>query len=148
MDDVDLSPAKIHGVNAPYAESHVTRIAASMEKEGWQGRPLLVEEVRNYSWDEYYAWTGSHRIEAAKRAGLTEIPCRLIRADEAEAAFSEAGYNRYGFSCWRDAITSAHGALDKHRLSGLEHAGLKEGAEILREEIRLQDANPHETDAN
>ena len=87
-------------------------------------------------------WTGSHRIEAAKRAGLNKIPCRVITKEEADVAFQSAGYEQYGFSCWRQAVTAKHGMFDENRLVGLESAGLAEAAEMLREEIKLQEEPP------
>lgn len=45
-----------------------------MEENGWNGRPLLV--IR--SGDENYAWTGSHRIAAARAASLQEVPCYVL----------------------------------------------------------------------
>lgn len=54
-----------------------------MLKNGWQGRPLLVEEGLH---GRLFAWTGSHRIEAAKAAGLKAVPCRVISRAESEGA--------------------------------------------------------------
>ena len=142
MFDLAISPHKLIEVNKPDSARAET-IAKSMRSHGWVGRPLLVEEVNNYGRREYYAWTGSHRIEAAKRAGLTEIPCRVITKEEADEAFQSAGYEQYGFSCWRQAVTAKHGMFDEKRLVGLECAGLVEAAEMLREEIRLQEASRH-----
>jgi len=136
MLNLDISPHKLNEVNKPYLARTKT-IVKSMRSHGWVGRRLLVEEVNNYGYREYYAWTGSHRIEAAKRAGLNKIPCRVITKEEADVAFQSAGYDQNGFSCWRQAVTAEHGMLDKNRLVGLESAGLAEAAEMLREEIRL-----------
>lgn len=137
--DKDIDPGRIRKVNASFDEQHVVRLAASMKQGGWSGRPLLVEEVQRYGFVEFFAWTGSHRIEAATRANLVTVPCRVISKGDADEAFEAAGYDRYGFSCWRSAVTSVEGMYDNDRLRGLERAGLTEAARILREEIAAQD---------
>ena len=43
-------------------------------ENGWTGRPLLVIDRGN----GYLAWTGSHRIEAARRADLQAVPCYVV----------------------------------------------------------------------
>jgi hypothetical protein len=51
------------------------RLCTDMAKNGWTGRPLLVETVRG-GWQ---AWTGSHRTWAARRVRrIEEIPIVLI----------------------------------------------------------------------
>ena len=135
MLDLDISPHKLNEVNKPYSARAET-IAKRMRSHGWDGRRLLVEEVNNYGHPEYYAWTGSHRIEAAKQAGLTEIPCRVMTKKEADEAFESAGYDQNGFPCWKQAVAYKHGMGDENCLVGLECAGLAEPAEMLREEIR------------
>ena len=50
-----------------------------MKKNGWTGRPILVyTDTRNI----YIALTGTHRIRAAWRSGLKEIPAVIIRCTE------------------------------------------------------------------
>jgi len=51
------------------------RLAASMESEGWKGRPILVYDVGR----GLEALTGSHRIKAAEKAGI-DIP--IVRVDD------------------------------------------------------------------
>src|SRR6266550_2327590 len=46
-------------------------LALDMRKHGWRGRPLLVIQRQ----EAYFAWTGSHRIAAAMKAGLEAVPC-------------------------------------------------------------------------
>lgn len=50
------------------------KLKADMEKNGWNGRPLLVVEYEG----KYIALTGSHRLSAAKSAGLKEIPVACL----------------------------------------------------------------------
>jgi hypothetical protein len=45
-----------------------------MKKNGWRGRALLVIERES----GYLAWTGSHRIAAARTAGLEAVPCYVL----------------------------------------------------------------------
>jgi ParB-like chromosome segregation protein Spo0J len=49
-------------------------ILEDMKENGWCGRPLVVIEIDG----EYQALTGSHRYEAAKEVGLSEIPCAVV----------------------------------------------------------------------
>lgn len=48
-------------------EAKVEAIAESMRKNGWFGRPILVEDEDA---SETQAFTGTHRIAAAKHAGI------------------------------------------------------------------------------
>ena len=49
----------------------------SMEKNGWQGRPVIAYRDENNS---VYALTGSHRIAAAKEAGI-DVPVKFLSDD-------------------------------------------------------------------
>lgn len=60
-----VSPYGITQVNATNADK-VNMIAQSMEENGYDGRPIVVMENA----DEYIGLTGSHRIDAAKKAGI------------------------------------------------------------------------------
>jgi len=55
-------------------EEKLNNLIQSMEETGWCGRPLVVIDCGN----EYRALTGSHRIAAAIKAGLAEIPIACI----------------------------------------------------------------------
>lgn len=127
-------PERLSGVNY-VDEGKVRRIAASMKARGWDGRPLLVEEDLHRG---LTAWTGSHRIEAAKVAGLREIPCRVIIHDEVLAAFARLP-DPVGYFSLRGALSSPSnrgGRLDRARLEGLRRlGGLDEAAAMLEEEI-------------
>ena len=56
-------------------ETKLAMLVASMDADGWTGRPLLVQDTGE-GW--YQAWTGSHRIAAAREAGIDSIPCVVI----------------------------------------------------------------------
>lgn len=57
---------------------YLQNLADDMEENGWSERPLLVIERDN----DFLAWTGSHRIAAAKLAGLVSIPCYVVQECE------------------------------------------------------------------
>jgi hypothetical protein len=53
----------------------VKELVSDMRENGWQGQPLLVIERAQ----DYFAWTGCHRIEAAKQVGYSSVPCYVIQ---------------------------------------------------------------------
>ena len=55
----------------------VQDLAARMERDGWQGRPVLVILMGN----ERLALTGSHRVAAADQAGI-DLSAYEIDADD------------------------------------------------------------------
>lgn len=63
--------ATLHGVRN---RRLLRELTAGMKAEGWHGRPLLVVERAN----GYLAWTGSHRVNAALAAGLSNVPCYVL----------------------------------------------------------------------
>jgi hypothetical protein len=57
-------------------------IRASMEDDGWKGRPLLV--VPHPAADRtFLALTGSHRLAAAALAGREDVPCYVGKLGDA-----------------------------------------------------------------
>jgi len=69
-----LKPWDIKPLHKPTNKRHLDELVESMKEIGWQGRPLLV--IRRKS--DYVAWTGSHRIAAARKVGLDVVPCYLL----------------------------------------------------------------------
>jgi hypothetical protein len=67
----------------------VRDLARSMRDHGWLGRPVLGEPL---SRGRVQAWTASHRIPAARRAGLLEIPVRFIDRQRVERLMRLRGY--------------------------------------------------------
>ena len=61
-------------LHKPRSDRHLQNLTAEMKENGWKGRPLLVIERDS----DYLAWTGSHRIAAARLASLTSIPCYIL----------------------------------------------------------------------
>lgn len=77
-------------------DDRVNEIVASMEAHGWQGAPLVV--LADYA----RAYTGTHRLAAAERAVLDEVPA-VDLADLFEAC---------GLDLWQ--------VCDENRLSVLD----------------------------
>ncbi len=123
--------------HSPNDSDKVNRLEESM-KQGWTDRPLLVEQLKPLEGlsQRYEAWTGSHRIAAAKKRGLESVPCLIITLKEAKAAIDHGGYNqKVGYSSFRNAISGHDGCGDMHKLDALEKVGLFDAAEIMRIEI-------------
>jgi hypothetical protein len=137
LEEQDIEPRRLIGVN--YQDpAKVERIAESMRTNGWQGRRLLVEQSHDV---RVYAWTGSHRIAAAKAAGLATVPCRIITLDEADKALAQLP-DTVGYQSLRDALTSSRnggGRLDRDRLAGLRRLGMDDAATALEEEIAAEE---------
>lgn len=54
---------------------HLAKLVESLATRGWAGRPLLAETVRG----GWRAWTGSHRLWAARRVErVTEVPVVVL----------------------------------------------------------------------
>ena len=142
----DLAPAALSRVNGSFDKKLVEQLIADMKEHGWRGRPLLIEEAKypGLPFPRFHAWTGSHRIEAAREAGLETVPCLVIEPAEADTEFQAAGYKLYwhdGYSCWRDRVTNSEGMNDWDRLQGLERTRLNEATTLLREELAATDGH-------
>ena len=70
--NADIDPWEIEPLHGPRLDYH--DLTDDMLANGWQGRPLLVIERD----EDYLAWTGSHRIAAARDAELETIPCYVL----------------------------------------------------------------------
>jgi hypothetical protein len=73
--DMHVAPSRIEPGNSVDPEK-VASIAKNMRANGWQGRPLLVYENHN----GLHGITGSHRIAAAKAAGI-QVPIVKLSQD-------------------------------------------------------------------
>lgn len=69
-------------------EEKFNSIVESMEENGWIGRPLVVVDLGG----EYKALTGSHRLAAARKAGIGKIPVACV---EFGTMFEDYGYTAY-----------------------------------------------------
>ncbi len=98
----------------------------SLRRDGWSGRRLLVEEYRP---GHYQAWTGSHRLAAARRAGLRRIPVLVIDLKK-------------WVKCWGPiedefAVDDVHGGDDEDKYMELLQAGDRIAANLMRQEIEM-----------
>ena len=73
----NVSPKNIIPLNGVTVPENLAKIVASMTENGWVGDPIVVVPCG----EAYQALTGSHRIEAAMRAGLETIPVELVESD-------------------------------------------------------------------
>ena len=60
-------PSDLHQCHPARDEDRLNELTESMRERGWDGIPLLVE-------GRWSLVTGNHRIEAARRAGIDEVP--------------------------------------------------------------------------
>jgi hypothetical protein len=96
----------------------VDELAAAMKENGWEGRPLLLIERSSAG---YLAWTGSHRISAARQAGLSAVPCYVIQ---------ERQLLDHGFEADRGHV------MDHERLEILRKIGDETALHIMWQEGR------------
>lgn len=99
----ELSPHAIEERHEVRDARKLARLTKAMERRGWAGRPLLV--VR-YGTDR--ALTGSHRLAAARAAGLIRVPVLLIEAGADWQADGEV----------LEALLSAHDDDDRRIVLG------------------------------
>jgi ParB-like chromosome segregation protein Spo0J len=104
-------------LHEPREIEHVRNLADDMKENGWIGRPLLVIERES----DFLAWTGSHRIAAAKLAGLKTIPCYVVQ----ESELTSRGFQ------------AEHGhVMDYERLEILKEVGNEVAIHIMWQENR------------
>lgn len=78
-----LSPTRILPPHEVRDKNKFQALVKAFFLEGWQGRPLLVEPAPDDG--PAWAWTGSHRLAAAKAAHLEEIPVVYVDTEKLEA---------------------------------------------------------------
>lgn len=66
-------------------QNKVGQIAQNMERDGWQGRPILVIVMGN----EKIALTGSHRLAAADQAEIQPVTYEIDSDDYTEDQLAE-----------------------------------------------------------
>ena len=71
---VFIEPKRIEPPHGVEDKQKLSNLVNSMSKEGWKGRPILAYDVGR----GIEALTGSHRIAAARKAGLDEIPVVMV----------------------------------------------------------------------
>ena len=77
-----LSPSRVYPPHEPSMADHLDALTESMRRDGWQGRPILA--FCGGEGDSIRALTGSHRIAAARAAGLDAIPVLVLSLDTDE----------------------------------------------------------------
>lgn len=103
-----------------------------MRQHGWVGRPLLGYDDGN----GVHMLTGSHRLWAAKAAGLDQVPCYVIDAKH------DAGedYEGHEASCWMCRLIVA--SDDDERLSALEmDGGDADALSLMRAELAARESD-------
>jgi hypothetical protein len=96
------------------------KLTENMEKNGWVGRPILVFDAGRGN----EALTGSHRIAAAKQAGI-EIP--IYKIDENIGNYADKNGN---------TIFDAANFEQKDIVKFLREFGDKDAAKLMNEEIK------------
>lgn len=99
---------KINPFNAVEDVEKLNSLAASMQKNGWQGRPILAYDIGN----GLEALTGSHRIAAAKKAGIEDIPVLKV-SDEIANYTDDYGRSIRDVSDEDDIVEFLNGFGDK-----------------------------------
>ena len=112
-----LNPCDVKPLHEARQQRLLNELMADMLENGWQGRPLLVIERGA----DYLAWTGSHRIAAARQAGLSTVPCYVL---------DQRKLSRLGFDS-----ESGH-VMDYERLNILKRLGDETALHIMWEEGR------------
>lgn len=82
---VTLNPNNIKPLHGVRIKSLYAALLKQMKTDGWNGRPLLVVEHEG----GYQAWTGSHRIAAAREAHLN-VPCYVLPEEPLQAIGKDA----------------------------------------------------------
>jgi len=113
-----------------------TKLKALTEKiaeHGWQGGPILVEEVLDRG---YRAWTGTHRLAAAKAAGLDTVPVVLV---DVEKVWEELRMRELDFGKIKDGLVDAtYDDEDRYKL--LEAAGDDRAAALMHNEVEMNES--------
>lgn len=73
-----INAESIQTLHAVKDQEKLNNIAEDMKVNGWNGRAIVVIDCAN---EGYQALTGTHRINAAIEAGISEIPCEVISAE-------------------------------------------------------------------
>lgn len=130
-DVVQTDPEKVVPLHPVHDPSKRAKLQQSMETSGWQGRPILTISTG----EEEEAITGSHRIYAARRAGLATVPVISVKYEDLVEAAADLGYDP------TEIINSLRD--DEDRAAFLEHAAslqpentaLKQAAKLMRMEV-------------
>ncbi len=136
-EDDNIDPHDIEPPHEVRDEQKKDAIVKSMKINGWQGRPILVQQ--NYNGNQ--AITGSHRIAAAQEVGLESIPVVFLGGDE----LSEDDWDKwYGCSDDYDRLVWIKEHLPEHtdaiQLMEMEIEGNSEVARLNPEYSGMHEA--------
>lgn len=120
-----IDPKRIVPLHKIKRKRDLRLLTAVMREEGWTERPLLVELVRP---GVYQAWTGTHRLTAAKRARLRRVPVLLVDLWK--------WVQRYG-PYETLAVDHVKNCEDEEKWMLLLWAGDKLAANLMREEVEI-----------
>ena len=107
-------------------------LTKEIEQHGWTGNPVLVEKVG----DGYRAWTGTHRLAAAKAAGLDTVPVVFV---DTEKVWKALRYKEDISKIIKDGLVDAtYDDEDRYKL--LEEAGDAQAAALMQEEVAMNES--------
>ncbi len=115
-------------LHEPRDAAKLAALTESMVEHGWTGRPILAIDNGN----GYIALTGSHRIAAARAAGLDEIPVYAIDGT-CHILATNGGCTICGKVCWIAAAVEARD--DDDREAAIEMSGDKDAIALMTEEM-------------
>lgn len=124
----DVAVSRIIPLHEVRDAAKMEALTASMEANGWQGRPLLVVAD---GCGNYFGLTGSHRYAAASEAGLEMAPCVVLPADGPV------------FVNFRNDVVEQHPTIedgvrlvdDEERLAAFRRHGMDIAAAMMADEI-------------
>lgn len=123
-----VAPFMIRAHHGVTNRLQVRALTKSMRQHGWRGRQILGERLAD---GRIQAWTGSHRLPAARLAGLLAVPVRLV--DRARVARHMA---REGYPVGDVLLFGLpKGWYDERRAAFLTEAGDTHAAALLDREI-------------
>lgn len=135
-----LDPRRLRPHHPVKSPGFVRRLARTMAQTGWEGRKLLVELCPPTSGGVLpivQAWTGSHRLVAAARAGVW-VPCYAVDVTKLAVAVVDGrplqrrrGAYLYGLP---------EGWYDEDRARFLESIGDAMAASLLHREVAVNAA--------
>ena len=104
---------------------HLRELMRRMRRDGWSGRPLVVEETAP---NRYQAWTGTHRLAAALRVGMKRVPVVLIDKDKWVRRWGQPR------GLFVDAVRNIN---DMRKYTRLRDAGDRLAARVMHQEIEM-----------
>lgn len=119
---VRVAPDRVTPLRGAIDSAKVAHLTRSMAYRGWSGPPLLAEPMPHGS---YVAWTGRHRLLAARSARLSWVPLLLVDV----ARWAQV----HGSPCPYGAVYDTRD--DIHRAMSLAMAGDLTAASLMAHEI-------------